>query len=187
MRLGAGRASRSGRRSRGRGASAALLAALLPLLALACGGPDAGERVSAVPTSGELAGCWSLELGDAGGAYRPASRPGLPSVVRLDTTRLDLVSPVVNVPTFRAWSITGSTIRDLPFHGWRLIAGDSMWAGHPGGYAGYELRLALAPDTLAGRLATAPDVRRSRDAVPGPARLVRTSCPELLPSVGGGR
>lgn len=158
---------------------------LLPVLWLACGGPDDGDDGATVPTAGELAGCWSLELGEADGVYHPADRPGLPAVVRLDTARLDRVSPVVTVPTFRAWSITGPTIRDLPFHGWRLLEGDSLWAGHPGGYAGYELRLALARDTLAGALGTAPDVRRSRRTVPGPARLVRTTCPDLPASLGG--
>lgn len=162
---------------------AVLLLGLLPV-ALACGGPDAdGDDV--VPTAGDLTGCWSLEIGDAEGVYRPASRPGLPATVRLDTTRLDRVSPVVRRPTYRAWSITGRTIRDLPFHGWRTIEGDSLWAGHPGGYAGYELRLALAADTLVGRLESAPDVRRGRGLGPGPARLVRTSCPDLDAAIGG--
>ncbi len=161
-----------------------LLPGLLTVV-LACGGPDPGGD-EAVPTAGELIGCWTLELGDAEGGYSPASRPGLPATVRLDTTRLDRVSPVVRRLTYRAWSITDRTIRDIPFHGWRVIEGDSLWAGHPGGYAGYELRLALASDTLVGRLETAPDVRRRRGLGPGPARLVRTSCPDLGPAVGGG-
>lgn len=173
----------AGARRAPRVTAAVLLAPALLAAALvaACGGPD--EPPPEPPGVSEIAGCWSLELGDGSGGWRAADRPGLPGTLRLDEVRLDVRSPIVNERTYRAWSIAGDIVRDIPFHGWRTIAGDSLWAGHPGGIAGTELRLALGRDTMVGRLVTT--AARPRVAAPsGPARLVRTACPPAAGAVG---
>ena len=143
-----------------------------------CGGEGAPDR--APPMVEELAGCWTLQLGDGAGRWRAADRPSLPGVLRFDTVRLDVRSPLVNEPTHRAWSIDGRTVRDVPFHGWRTTVGDSLWAGHPSGVSGSELRLALGRDTMTGRLLSRPGALR-RDVPPSAAaRLLRTPCPEVV-------
>ncbi|MDX1578456.1 MAG: hypothetical protein R3266_08225 [Gemmatimonadota bacterium] len=151
---------------------------LLTVIACACGSPEV--FLHEPPTVAELAGCWTLQVRDVGGRWHAADRPSVPDLVRLDTARLDVRSPLVSERTYRAWSIDGRTVRDIPFHGWRTTAGDSLWAGHPGGVAGSELRMALERDTLTGRLLSRPGALRRDVPPPAAARLLRTRCPEVV-------
>lgn len=161
------------------------LSLALPLAALVawgCGGEAAPDERP--PAADELAGCWSVQLGDGAGDWHRAERPGLPGVIRLDTVRLDTRSPLVNERTYRAWSIDGRTVRDVPFHGWRTTrAGDSLWVGHPAGVAGSELRLAPGRDTMTGGLVSRPGALRRGVSPSAAARLVRTRCPEIVRSL----
>ena len=158
----------------GRLASTFVLAlAILP--SWGCGGED--RRPAEAPSVSELSGCWALQLRDAAERWGDVDRPGIPGVVRLDTVRLDPRSPLVNRRTFRAWSVDGRTIRDVPFHAWRTTAGDSLWVGHPSG-AVTELRLALDRDTMPGRLSGRSGVAAGGTA-PSTARLVRIRCPDV--------
>ena len=159
--------------------------AAIVLTALLGGCSPSNARQEGAPLSGQVSGCYRLELwpGESGPeTERRRAAWGTAPTVRLDTTRLTAWPSLLQAygTVFVAYSITESgEVRDHPFNYWRFVAGDSLFVGHPGALAGVSMMLHMEGQDLRGEITSFSDVRVEGrpSTTKSPVLARRVTCP----------
>lgn len=160
----------------------ALGGVLLLVIGAGCAG---GQRPQTLP--GAIAGCYQLTLWPDETGLTVEERRAVwrvPTVIRLDTAGFTAWPSLTRRYGDSLYSARGwweGRWQEQPFIFWRPLAGDSIYAGHPGALAGVSLVLAIRGEILRGVITAHTDTpirdsaARARSRAPVEAR--RVSCP----------
>lgn len=141
--------------------SAALILSALWMVVGGCSASNAQRDRVTLPE--QVSGCYELELwpGESGPqAERQRAAWSSAPTVKLDTAKLTTWPSLVQQygTVFVAHSITEGRAWDHPFNYWRLVAGDSLFVGHPGALAGVSMTLHIEGQDLRGEITSFTDV-----------------------------
>ncbi|MEW5927684.1 MAG: hypothetical protein AB1941_09370 [Gemmatimonadota bacterium] len=117
----------------------------LVLLCLTAGCAPALRSTPPSRTAAELAGCYALEYGAWGPEIRNSgldSPADLPAAIRLSTQRSGWrPGGETRRPFYEVHALPGTSAARNPFRVWTPVGSDSVWAGVPIQFGGFNLHL----------------------------------------------
>jgi hypothetical protein len=132
-----------------------------PSILCPAAGCAAQSRSAPVPPEvAELAGCYAMEYGAWGpeiDEIMPSSPPDLPAAIRLRAAAWrDRPDPETR--WYHVNALPAAPSGPYPFQVWSLVGGDSVWAGMPVSFGGFELHLRREGADLRGEVEASTDM-----------------------------